>query len=308
MTRPWRFGVAAGLEPPASRAAWLERVHRIDGLGYDVLAMPDHLGIWPPLTPLVAAAEASARLRFATHVLNNEFHNPVLLARDAACADVLTDGRLELGFGAGHAQDEFEAAGLAYERPGLRVGRLAEAVPIVQRLLAGEQLTSDGVYRLRDAALGIAPAQSKVPIMVGGNGDRVLSVAARHADIVSLVGFTSGTRRAHTDLSHFTWAGLADRLAFVADRAGGRSADIERSLLVQRVVVTNAAHVVAEELAAETSMPAETFLDSPFVLIGSEERITEQLTRLREEHGVTYVVVFESSAEALAQAFERLRS
>lgn len=307
MTRPWRFGVVAGLEPPDSRAAWLERVRRIDGLGYDVLLMPDHLGIWPPLTPLVAAAEASERLRFGTQVLNNEFWNPVLLAREAAAADVLTDGRLELGFGAGHAQDEFTAAGIAYERPGLRIDRLAQAVPLVRRLLVGEQFTHGGAYRLRDAALGIAPSQSQVPIMVGGNGDRVLTVAAQHADIVSLVGFTSGTGRTHTDLSHFTWVGLADRLALIETEAEERSGSIERSLLVQHVAVTDSARSVAEEWAVELGQPAERFLDTPFLLIGSVERLAGQLIRLREEHGVTYVTVFAAAAEALAPVVERLR-
>lgn len=305
--RPWRFGVAAGLQPPGSRAAWLERVRRIDGLGYDVLAMPDHLGFWPPLTPLVAAAEASDRLRFATHVLNNEFHNPVLLARDAAAADVLTDGRLELGFGAGHARDEFEAAGLAYERPRCRVARLAEAVPLVQRLLAGEQLSHEGAYELRQASLDIAPLQSPVPIMVGGNGDGVLTVAARHADIVSLVGVTSGTGRFHTDLSHFTWEGLAERLHLADERAGKRAGQIERSLLVQQAVVTDNVRAVVDSLAAEVDVPAERLLDSPFLLIGSVDRLTEQLTRLREERGVSYVVVFEAFAEALAPILEHLR-
>jgi alkanesulfonate monooxygenase SsuD/methylene tetrahydromethanopterin reductase-like flavin-dependent oxidoreductase (luciferase family) len=134
-----RTGVIA-LEPAPSRAAWLDRVRRLDDQGHDVLLTPDHLGLWPPFSPVVAAAEASDRLRFGTLVLNNEFWNPVLLAREVAAVDVLTDGRIELGMGAGHAEVEFAASGIPYDPPGARVARLAEAVPLVRRLLAGEQL------------------------------------------------------------------------------------------------------------------------------------------------------------------------
>ena len=137
--RPLRTGVIA-LEPAPSRAAWLDRVRRLDDQGHDVLLTPDHLGLWPPFSPVVAAAEASDRLRFGTLVLNNEFWNPVLLAREVAAVDVLTDGRIELGMGAGHAEVEFAASGIPYDPPGARVARLGEAVALVRRLLAGEQL------------------------------------------------------------------------------------------------------------------------------------------------------------------------
>ena len=186
-----RTGVVART-PPTTRAEWDDRVRKVDDLGHDVLLLPDHLGQWPPLSPLVAAASVSDRLRFGVQVLNNEFWNPVLLAREAAAADVLTGGRLELGFGAGHTAGEFAAAGIAYERPAVRIARLAEAVPLVRRLLAGETVDHDGAYRLAAASLDLATAQDRIPFMVGGNGDRLLALAAREADTVSFVGFTAG--------------------------------------------------------------------------------------------------------------------
>jgi alkanesulfonate monooxygenase SsuD/methylene tetrahydromethanopterin reductase-like flavin-dependent oxidoreductase (luciferase family) len=136
--RPLRFGCVAR-DPAESRAAWLERVDRVEQDGYDVLLVPDHLGIWPPFSPLVAAAEVTDRLRFGTQVLNVEFWNPVLLAREAAAVDVLTDGRLELGFGAGHAEDEFSAVGIRYPSGGERVDHLADAVPPRARPVCGRR-------------------------------------------------------------------------------------------------------------------------------------------------------------------------
>ena len=283
-------------------------MRRLDDQGHDVLLMPDHLGLWPPFTPLVAAAEASDRLRFGTLVLNNEFWNPVLLAREAAAVDVLTGGRLELGLGAGHAALEFAASGITYDSPGVRVGRLAEAVPLVRRLLAGEAVNHDGAFHLEGANLGLATAQSQVPVMVGGNGDRVLRIAAEHADIVGLVGFTSGTGLVHTDLIHFTWDGLADRIAHVRRCAGPRFDGLELSVLVQRVTIADAPRVAAEEFAGGGDVDVDTLLDSPFALFGSGAAIAERLERLRAEHGVTYVTTFEHSAEALAAARSHLTS
>ncbi|MGH9229882.1 MAG: TIGR03621 family F420-dependent LLM class oxidoreductase [Acidimicrobiales bacterium] len=294
--RGFRTGVVA-VAPAATRGEWLDRVRRIDDQGHDALLMPDHLGLWPPLTPLVVAAGASDRLRLGTQVLDNEFWNPVLLAREAAAADVLTDGRLELGLGAGHAAVEFAASGIPYDPPGVRVGRLAEAVPLVRRLLAGEVVNHDGAYRLEGAATGLATAQSPVPVMVGGNGDRVLRIAAEHADIVGLVGVTAGTGRVHTDLSHFTWDGLVDRIAHVRRCAGPRFEGLELSVLVQRVTIAQDRRVAAEEFAGGADV--DVLLDSPFALFGSEAAIAEQLDRLRTEHGVTYVTTFEHSAETL---------
>jgi probable F420-dependent oxidoreductase len=288
--RPFRFGVSVLTASP-DRATWQDQARRYEDLGFDVLLVADHLGMFPPLVPLVSAADATDRLRVGTFVLNNDFWNPAFLARDAAAVDVLTDGRLELGFGAGHAQVEYESAGLPYDRPAVRIDRLAEALPLVRRLLDGETVDhAGGNYTLRAAATGFATAQPRVPLLVGGNGDRLLAVAARHADIVGLVGFTSGTGQVHTDLSHFTWAGLAERVDHVRRCAGDRVGSLELNVLVQRVAVGDR-QAVADELAAQTGSPAELFLDSPFVMLGSPTDLADHVRRLREV-GVTYLVAF----------------
>jgi probable F420-dependent oxidoreductase len=303
--RPLRTGIVP-MATFVTRDAWVARVRAIDEQGHDVLLMADHLGMAPPLPPLVTAAEVSDRLRFGTQVLNNEFWNPVLLAREAAAVDILTSGRLELGFGAGHARVEFAAAGLDYERPARRIDRLEAAVPVVRTLLAGGTVDGEATYGLADATLGFAAAQPRVPVMIGGNGDRVLRLAAEQADIVGLTGFTAGTGQVHTDLSHFTWDGLADRVAHVRRYAGDRFDDLELSILVQAARRTDDRRAAAAEFAAG-QVEVEPLLDSPFVLLGSDDERTAQLARLRDEVGVTYVTTFEPGAEALATAAAPLR-
>lgn len=301
-----RFGCVAR-EAAQDGAAWGDRIRRIDDWGFDVVLVPDHLGQMGPFPPLASAAAITDRLRVGVQVCNVNFWNPALLARDAATVDLLTDGRLELGLGAGHAQVEFEAIGLPYERPPSRIDLLDAMVPALRRLLAGETVTAGSPLDLHACNLGFSAAQTPVPLMVGGNGDRVLRIAATGADIVGLVGFTAGTGQVHTDLSHFTWEGLADRIAHVARCAGERFDALELSVLVQQVVVTDDRDAAVRAFAGEAAVAPDRFLDSPFLLIGSVRHLTEQLQRLRDDHGVSYVTTFEASAAALSVAMAALR-
>lgn len=301
-----RFG-AVMTEAPTRARDWHDRVRRVDELGFDVLLLPDHLGVMSPFPPLVSAAGISDRLRLGVQVCNINFWNPALLARDAATADLMSDGRLELGLGAGHAQPEFAAIGIPYEPPGRRVERLEAAVPVLRDLLAGRAVTVDRPLPMVSCDLDLPRAQPTVPIMVGGNGDRVLRIAATQADIVGLVGFTAGTGRYHTDLSHFTWDGLAERIDHVRHAAGARFDALELSVLAQRVAVTDDREAAIAEFIDDAPIPAEVVADSPFALIGTVDHVAEQLARLRDEHGVTYVTTFESSTTALADAMMRVR-
>lgn len=300
-----RFGCVTR-KPPESRESWRQRVRRIDDLGFDVLLLPDHLGVPSPFAALVAAADVSDRLRFGTHVLNTQFWNPALLARDCATVDVLTGGRLEVGLGAGNAAAEFRAAGLPYPSPAERVARLAEAVPLLRRLLAGEEVTAEGHYRLDRSATGLRTVQQPVPVMVGGNGNGVLRVAARHADIVSLLGFTAGTGPEDNVLSHFTWEGLADRISHVRRAAGSRADDLTVSVFVQAVETADDRRSKAREMAVTFERPAEVLLDSPFVMIGSRRQLADHVRQLRDGHGVTYITVPEASSEAFAGVIDDL--
>ena len=129
--KPFRFGV--NVRTAGSGADWADKARKVEALGYSVLLVPDHLAeLLAPLPALAAAATATKHLRVGTAVLNNDFRHPVLLAREAATLDVLSDGRLELGLGAGHMQSEYEQAGLTFDPGATRVERLAEAVSCSQ--------------------------------------------------------------------------------------------------------------------------------------------------------------------------------
>jgi probable F420-dependent oxidoreductase len=306
MPRSFRFGVS--VSDASDGVAWAEQARRAEALGYDVLLVADHLtDSLAPVPALVAAADATTSLRVGSLVLANDFRHPVLVAREAATADLLTDGRFELGLGAGHMRSEYDEVGIPFGSAGTRVGRLEESVRIVRALVDGETVDFDGEH-YRIARHRSYPERRRVPLLIGGNGNRVLALAARHADTVSFVGFHQVDGSADVALSHFRAEGLDDRLAIVRAAAGDRFAELELNVLVQSVLVTGDRAGAAEELSRRVAdLSPEDALDSPFLLLGTNDEIARDLLDRRDRFGISYVVVFGAAMEALAPVVERLR-
>jgi probable F420-dependent oxidoreductase len=305
--RPFRFGVS--IRAAADRREWRDKARRAEAMGFDVLLVADHLAeMFPPLTALCTAAEATERLRVGTFVVNNDFRHPVLLAREAATVDLLTDGRLELGLGAGHMKWEYDQAGLRYDPPAVRVARLAESVQIVKRLLAGEATTFVGEhYTVRGHRVFPVPKQAHVPLLVGGNGRKVLALAAREADTVGFTGFSQVEGTLGVNLNHFTTAGVDRQVALVRDVAGERFDDLELNALVQHVEITDDPRAALSSLAERFGFRVDDALDSPFILAGTPTEMAEVLRHRREHLGLSYFVVFEPVMEAFASVITQLR-
>jgi len=307
--RPFRFGV--NVRTAASQAEWADKARKVEALGYAVLLVPDHLAdLLAPFPALAAAAVATTRLRVGTAVLNNDFRHPVLLAREAATLDVLSDGRLELGLGAGHMQSEYEQAGLAFDPGATRVERLGEAVVIVKRLLEGESVTFAGrYYRVTGHAIHPRPVQRpRPPVFIGGDAPRLLTLAAREADIVGLTGIAFRQGGREPDVAGFRAASVDERVRLVRETAADRFDRLELNALVQRVVVTDDRRKAAEELATgrwARLMPDE-ILASPYALVGTADQIVDDLRARRERWGISYIMTHEPFMDALAPVVARL--
>jgi probable F420-dependent oxidoreductase len=305
---PFRFGVNVG--PSRSQAEWAEKARKVEGLGYDALTVPDHLAeFFAPIPALVSAAEATKTLRVGTNVLNNDFRHPVLVAREAATVDLLTRGRLLLGLGAGHMRSEYDQAGLSFDTGATRVERLAEAVTVIKGLLRGEQVTFSGQhYRVTGHRGHPLPVQRPhPPIVISGNGRRLLTLAARESDIVGLSGITFRRGGTAPDISAWKASGISERLQLVREVSGDRYARLQLNVLVQRVVVTNDRREAAEELASHwTQLTPDEILQSPYVLIGSVNQIIEDLQSRRERWDISYFTVFETYADAFAPVVAQL--
>ncbi|MGH2488383.1 MAG: TIGR03621 family F420-dependent LLM class oxidoreductase, partial [Candidatus Limnocylindria bacterium] len=228
---PFRFGLTTGWV--STGEAWLAMARRAEELGYDVLLVPDHLThLLSPMPALAAAAAVTTRLRVGAYVFANDFRHPLVLAREAATLDALSGGRFEFGIGAGWRVSDYRQLGVAYDPAGRRIDRLAEALGIIKRLLAGETVTHDGPhYRIERARIFPPPVQKpRPPIMLGGGGPRMLRLAAREADIVSFVPQFNAAGR--PILGQATERALTDRVAMVRAAAGGRFDQLELNVFV----------------------------------------------------------------------------
>ncbi|MGW4236254.1 TIGR03621 family F420-dependent LLM class oxidoreductase [Streptomyces sp. NPDC004749] len=290
MTRPFRFSVS--MVTPDLGAAWRARCVRAEELGYDVIQVPDHLGMVGPFPALVAAAEATERPRLGTFVLNTVFWNPALLAREIATTDALTGGRLEIGLGAGYVREEYERAGLEFPSPGARVGHLARTVTELTRLLA------DKTWQPR-------PVQRPFPpLLIGGNGDRVLRLAAEHAQTVAF----TGARMTEDGLRVLNARELATRVAAYEGFAARRSSPAERNLLLQMVTVTTDRRAAVRDLLPHLPhLSVDEVLELPLLALGTVGQIADQLRELRERLGFSHFTVLDPYMEALGPVIEELR-
>lgn len=308
--RAFRFGLSKSRATNVGE--YREAAIRAEGAGYDVMLCADHLGALSPTVALATVAATTDRLRLCALVLNNDFRHPVLVAQEAATLDLMSGGRYELGIGAGWNIPEYAESGIEFHPAGVRIDRMGEAIEILRQLFAGDVVSYAGeYYTVTDHQLAPRPLQGAgLPVLVGGNGSKVLGVAARHADIVGLTGFSmtpAGPR-----LSHLTVAGIGERIAQVRDQAGDRANALEFNALVQHVEVAGDRRSIAEKLAEEVSEDAtdpvdfDVLLDSPFYLFGTESQLVEQLRHIRHRTGISYFTIRADGTEAFDSVVEQL--
>ncbi|MFF8864309.1 LLM class F420-dependent oxidoreductase [Streptomyces sp. NPDC015139] len=291
MPRPFRFGVNLLTSAPA--AEWRAKCRRAEELGYDVILVPDHLGMVAPFPALVAAAGATERPRLGTFVLNAGFWNPALLAREVATTDALTGGRLELGLGTGYVRAEHETAGLPFGSPRERVDLLRRTVGELERALRSAE------HRPR-------PAQPRVPLLIGANGDRMLRLTAEHADVAAFTGARAAD--AAGTLTPLTADELDERVARYRELAADRPAPAELNLLIQLVAVTDDPEPVLRPLLERhPRLDLDRALTLPIMLVGTLEQIVARVRAQRERFGFSYLTVLEPSIEAFAPVMRRLR-
>lgn len=303
-----------GLQCPGATDgnAWRDLARRAEGSGFDVLSVADHFidGCLAPFTAMAVAAEVTTQLRVAPLVLNNDFRHPVVVAGEVLALDALSGGRVELGLGAGHGFPEYESSGIPFDHALVRVERLREAVTILDGLLRGDETTFAGThYAINAHRAWPAPTQRpRPPILVGGNGRRLLHVAATQADIVGLsgAGKTKADGLTH-DAAGFAPEAVDERIALVRAAAGERA--IELHALVQRVIVTDDPRGAAENVVSRVSeLGVDDVLATPYLWIGSVDSICEHVLAARERWGFSYFTVFEHSLDAATPIVDRLAS
>lgn len=290
---PFRFGLNAFHSP--TRAQWRDLARKVEDTGFSTLNVGDHLWIGlAPLVSMMAAAEATTTLRVGSFVLGNDFRHPAILAREAASIDVLTEGRMEFGFGTGWQRNDYTGPGIPFDPPGVRVGRFEEAVTIIKGLFSGEPVNFAGkYYTISNLTCSPKPFQNPhPPIMIGGGSKRMLSIAAREADIVS-INITT-TREGGFDFASTSMKATEQKIRWVREAAGENFDRLELNTLILNLVVTNhprqAAETIMDRWNIDQSLfSLDDFLASPNTLIGSEDEIVEKLVSNRERLGISYI-------------------
>ena len=300
--RPFRFGVQ--VNGTGNRQEWVDLARRVEATGYSTLTMPDHFSDQlAPVPALQCAADATTTLRLGALVYDNDYRHPVVLAKELATMDVLSDGRVEIGLGAGWMVSDYEQSGIPYDAPGVRVSRFIEGLAVIKGALGDGPFSFEGEhYTITEYDGSPQPVQSPPPVLIGGGGPRVLTFAAREADIVGInATLTSGAVDAST-FATMTAAAVDEKVELVRASAtdAGRLDDIEMNIRAFMVLVTDDVGQALGTLSEFTGAPREVIAESPFALVGPTDKIVEDLQARRDRWGFSYVIVGQNDVESFA--------
>jgi probable F420-dependent oxidoreductase len=303
---PFRFGVQLS-NPPASD--WAQRLQRIEALGYASIFWPDHFTTqWEPVAALAAAAAVTRRVSIGSLVYDVDYRHPVVLAKAAATIQLLSGGRHEFGIGAGWMESDYREAGMRYDRPGVRIERLEEALQVIRSMWQNERTSFSGKhYQIRGMARAAElPASMPAPrILIGGGGRRVLSLAGRHADIVGINPTIVAGRVLPETPADLAPERVREKVGWVRDaarKAGRNPDDIEFQALVFVVAITDDPKALREALAKGSGMTVEQVADAPLFITGGASEVRDRLMKRREQTGISYIVI-QARDEAVLERF-----
>ena len=310
--RPFRF--LAGVGQIVSGAELATRAVQAEQLGYHAVVVPDHLlDQLSPVVTMATVAAATSTLRVSAFVMNNDLRHPAVLAQDLASIDVLSGGRLDVAIGAGWNKSEYDAIGVPFAPVGVRQARLAESITVLKGLFSGSQFSFAGdYYTITDYIARPVPVQRPhPPFLIGGGGRRTLSLAGAEADIVGLAPRIQPNGSA--DPKSLTLAATREKISWVQAAAGERFQSLELNVYPSSmwpVTITNdlrgEAGRVVEALRSRTgvALTQEEVIDSPHLFIGSVDRLVEKFLQLREDLGISSIMVGEIGD--LTSVIERL--
>jgi probable F420-dependent oxidoreductase len=312
--RAFRFGVID--ESSLSREEWIQKAQRVEQLGYSTSLIRDHFieGDFnhqlAPVPALMAAADATKTLRVGSLVFSNDYRHPVMLAKEAATLDVLSNGRLELGIGAGWLASEYEQTGIPFDPPGIRVERLHEALQVLKGVFAQEPFTFTGQhYAISHLDSYPKPVQKPhPPLLIGAGSKRMLSIAACEADIIGILpkALTNGT--ISEDPTERLSETIVQKVEWIRQAAGERFDEIELSMVVT-LEITHDQEQKAQQIIQQrgwSSITSRQVLEMPSMLIGSIDQIIEKLQTVRKKFCFSYFVVSDTCMETFAPIVKQL--
>ena len=312
-TKPFRFGVQSYFAKSATD--WRDQVRAAEAMGYSAFHVADHIiGPGPALAAtnhpvqnvaaipaMAVAVEVTSTIKIGCRVFCTDFRNPVIFAKELATLDMFSDGRLELGLGAGWLQGEYEAIGLPFDTAGVRIDRFEETLVLLRACFADGEVNVTGKHV---HAVGFEsvpkPAKGMPPVMIGGGSRRILGIAGREADIVSLNFNNASGKMGPAGPGSSTAELTAKKLEWVRAGAGSRFDDLEIEIGAYFTVVTDHREATLGKMGPMLGLTAEQLGEHPHALIGSVESICAQIIERREKFGINYITVGRSAMESFA--------
>ena len=305
--RPFRFGLSIG--GTSGRDDFVATVHKAEASGFDVISSADHIGRRLAVLPMLAAAAEISSLRISPMVMANDYRHPVVLAKDTATIDVLSGGRFELGIGTGWIEEQYNAAGIRYDPPRVRVDRFEEAIAVIKGCWSAEPFSFVGEhYQLDQVSCPRPIQQPHPPLLIAGAGRRMLRLAGREANIAGIAPLTRGIAGFEEFGSAVATSGdrIDAQLEWIGETAGERFDEIELSVMAHHVEVTLDIDDAVARLAGETDTTQDQVRDSLHMLIGPVESLVETLLDHRERYGISYIVFLGVDLEAISPVVEQL--
>lgn len=297
--RPFRFGAKA--QHASSGKDWSGTCRRIEDLGYCSVQVPDHLsGQLGAVPAMMAAADATTTLTVGPLVAAVDFRNPAIFAREAATIDLLSDGRFIMGIGAGWNADDYAAAGIVQHDAATRIDRLDEAVQIMRGLWEPGRFRFDGDHFRVGETDGTPKPARRIPMLIGGGGRKVLTLAARHADIISINPIVINRRFDSHSLRTATADLVDERMRWIAEAAGPRFADIDFQMHVFAAVITGDRERAAGQIAERFGIAVGDVLSGPYFQVGPMAQIVDNMHAMRERWGISYVAFQPEATEVMA--------
>jgi len=305
--KPFRFGVQVSTAPDAS--SWVSLARKVEDLGFATLTMPDHFtDQLAPMPALMAAAQATTSLRVGALVWDNDYKHPVVFAKEIATLDVLSEGRVELGIGAGWMKTDYDQSGITYDTPGVRIDRMIEGIHVIRGALGDGPFSFTGEHYQINNYDGLPkPVQRPCPpILIGAGGPRMLRYAAREADIVGINPILTAGAVGPEAIASMAADVVDEKVMLVNEAAGSRLDHIEFNVRAYLVNVTDDRQRTIDGLSAGMGVTAELIENSPFALIGSPASLVEDLLARRERWGFSYVIVGAEDIDTFAPVVAQL--
>jgi probable F420-dependent oxidoreductase len=315
----FRFAVSA--PDVSSLKEWQDAVRSLESAGFDTVVVADHFTEgWTlePMVALTAAATATKTIRLQTGVLANDYRHPVLVHRMAATLDQLSEGRFTLGIGAGWLISDYHAAGLKLDEPSVRLDRLEESVKVIKELFTGQPVNFAGHHYQISGLVGVPEpyGRRRPPLMMGGGSPRVLRLAGREADLVSIVASLKAGYTGPHSIFDLRAEQVERKVGWIREGVAKRSRD-DREVtisinhwLVRLTRTRGEARELLERVASSSGVEADLLADSPAVLVGTVDQLVDTLWERRERFGISHLQLdagfAPKSVDTLVPLVERL--